>query len=70
MILGASKTTLEASQALLEDGILVQAIREPTVPRHQARLRVTLCATHTREHIDRLIEALSKHCARAGEDSP
>ncbi len=70
VMLGASKMALEASQALLEDGLLVQAIREPTVPRHQARLRVTLCATHTREHIDRLIEALSKSCTRAGEDTP
>ncbi|MYB89908.1 MAG: 8-amino-7-oxononanoate synthase [Proteobacteria bacterium] len=68
IVLGDSKTALEASRALLEEGILVQAIREPTVPKHQARLRVTLCATHTRSHIDRLIDVLTRSCSRSGED--
>lgn len=64
VVLGASKAALEASHTLLQDGILVPAVREPTVARHQARLRVTLCATHTRSHIDRLVDALARSCTR------
>ncbi len=60
LILGSPLTALEASRSLLDEGILVPAIRPPTVARHQARLRVTFSAAHTETHVDRLIEALVK----------
>ena len=62
LILGSPLTALEASRSLLDEGILVPAIRPPTVARHQARLRVTFSAVHTETHVDRLIEALVKTC--------
>jgi 7-keto-8-aminopelargonate synthetase-like enzyme len=48
---------VEFSKKLLDQGIFVQAIRPPTVPVNTCRLRVTVMATHTREDLDRLIEA-------------
>jgi 8-amino-7-oxononanoate synthase len=60
LVLGSSERALDASRRLAEQGILVPAIRPPTVPMRSARLRVTLCADHTEEHVDRLLDALSR----------
>lgn len=62
LLLGSAGTTLSYSEALRRRGILVTAIRPPTVPRGAARLRVTFSARHEPEHVDRLLEALSE-CA-------
>jgi 8-amino-7-oxononanoate synthase len=60
VILGTTEAALRASDRLLQQGILVTAIRPPTVPEGSARLRVTLCAEHTPGQVDRLLEALAK----------
>lgn len=60
IIVGDSGTALAMSSYLKSQGMLVTAIRPPTVPRGQARLRVTINATHTEEHIDQLLDALSQ----------
>ncbi|MCP3663215.1 MAG: 8-amino-7-oxononanoate synthase [Gammaproteobacteria bacterium] len=54
----SSEQALTWSQALEDQGILVSAIRPPTVPERSARLRVTLSASHTEEQVDRLLSAL------------
>ena len=59
LLAGSSEQALAWSRRLEEQGILVSAIRPPTVPEGSARLRVTLSASHTDEHIDRLLEALA-----------
>lgn len=45
---------------LLEKGIFVQAIRPPTVPEGQCRLRITLSYNHKYEDIEKLIKSLKE----------
>lgn len=59
LILGSAAAALEASHKLREAGILVPAIRPPTVPEGGARLRITFSAAHTESQVDRLLEALA-----------
>jgi 8-amino-7-oxononanoate synthase len=61
IVVGAERAALEAAAALLREGLLVPAIRPPTVPPGRSRLRVTLSAAHTAEEIGRLTEALGRH---------
>ena len=56
--LGENSHALEKSQQLLDQGYLVPAIRFPTVPRGTARLRITLTAAHTPQHISDLQKLL------------
>ncbi|XKH01449.1 8-amino-7-oxononanoate synthase [Marinobacter nauticus] len=60
ILIGENHAALALSQALEEQGMLVTAIRPPTVPVGQARLRVTLSAAHTTDNVDHLLAALSK----------
>jgi len=55
LIIGDEQQTMHLSQQLFEAGLLVTAIRPPTVPEGGSRLRITLSATHTKEHIERLV---------------
>ena len=60
IVVGDSHAAMQMSQALLEKGILVTAIRPPTVPAGTARLRVTLSAAHTKDQVNTLLKALSQ----------
>jgi 8-amino-7-oxononanoate synthase len=60
LLVGSNDETLVLSEGLLERGILVPAIRPPTVPKGQARLRISLSAAHSPEDVERLIEALKE----------
>ena len=42
---------------LLEEGIYVIGFFFPVVPKGQARIRTQMSAAHTREHLDRAIDA-------------
>jgi len=59
LILGDAQAAVKASDALRTRGILVAAIRPPTVPAGSARLRITLCAQHSVQHVERLLDALA-----------
>lgn len=48
------------SKRLLELGVFVIGFGYPVVPEGEARLRVQISAGHEREHLDRLVDALSK----------
>jgi len=61
LIVGESSTAMRLSQQLEEDGLLVPAIRPPTVPRGQARLRITLSSEHTDADLDHLLTATDRH---------
>jgi 8-amino-7-oxononanoate synthase len=57
---GETGIATDWSRQLLARGILVSAIRPPTVPQGTARLRVTLSANHSTEQVNRLLEALGQ----------
>ncbi|AGA91721.1 8-amino-7-oxononanoate synthase [Thioflavicoccus mobilis 8321] len=59
LIAGSAERALDWSRRLEEAGILVTAIRPPTVPEGAARLRITLSAAHAPDDVDRLLEALA-----------
>ncbi len=59
VVLGEPAAALAASDALRARGLLVAAIRPPTVPVGSARLRITLSAAHTTADVDRLLDALA-----------
>jgi 8-amino-7-oxononanoate synthase len=58
LIIGENDKALQLSEALRERGILVPAIRPPTVPQGGSRLRISLSASHTMEDVARLGAAL------------
>ena len=58
LVIGESETALAVSQALEAAGVLVVAIRPPTVPRRTARLRFSVTALHGRADLDRALEAI------------
>jgi 8-amino-7-oxononanoate synthase len=58
LVIGSNAEAVSVAQALLESGMLVPAIRTPTVPKDTARLRITLSAAHTAEDVDRLVSGL------------
>ncbi len=58
LIVGDNADAVDLSQALLARGILLPAIRTPTVPQGSARLRITLSAAHSTDDVDQLIAAL------------
>lgn len=60
IIIGDNKRALAFSDNLFKQGLLVTAIRPPTVPEGSARLRITLSAAHEKEHIERLLAAFKK----------
>lgn len=66
IVLGDVDLTLQASNALLAQGIYVSAIRPPTVPVGTARLRVTFSAVHTETQFMHLLlglEAVARLCS-------
>nr|WP_275445697.1 MULTISPECIES: 8-amino-7-oxononanoate synthase [unclassified Halomonas] len=60
ILLGDSQRVMHWGHALHASGFLVGAIREPTVPKGQARLRITLSAAHTQAQIDALLDVLAR----------
>jgi len=58
VLLGDERRALAASAALLERGLLVPAIRPPTVAPGTSRLRIALSAAHTDDQISLLVDAL------------
>ncbi len=58
VIVGEPDRALLLAQALRERGLLVPAIRPPTVPEGTARLRISLSAAHTEDDVAALIRAM------------
>jgi 8-amino-7-oxononanoate synthase len=60
LLAGSAERALAWSRQLEAQGILVTAIRPPTVPEGGARLRITLSAAHGNDQLDRLLAALAE----------
>ncbi|EKT4473753.1 8-amino-7-oxononanoate synthase [Pseudomonas sp. CJQ_7] len=60
IVIGDSAKALRLSRLLRERGLLVTAIRPPTVPAGSARLRVTLSAAHSEAQVQLLLNALAE----------
>ncbi|HLV78214.1 MAG TPA: 8-amino-7-oxononanoate synthase [Marinobacter sp.] len=60
IMVGDNHQALALSHGLEKQGLLVTAIRPPTVPEGEARLRVTLSAAHTEAQLERLLLALER----------
>lgn len=60
VVLGEPEKAVAASKQLRNAGLLVKAIRPPTVPAGTSRLRFALSAAHSFEHLDRALNALQE----------
>lgn len=59
-MVGNARAAVRCSQWALARGLLLSAIRSPTVPKNTERLRITLTAGHSEEQVDRLLDALAE----------
>ena len=59
IIIGDTAKAISMSQELLKRGVYVSGFGFPVVPQGAARLRCQISAAHTREHLDRAIQAIS-----------
>ena len=60
VMIGAESKTMAFSKALLEEGVFVSGIVFPTVAKGKGRCRVMLSASHTKNDLDKAIEAFHK----------
>lgn len=70
LVIGDNHRTQALGQRLLDAGLWVGVIRPPTVAVGTARLRITLSAVHTAEHIDQLLHHLHEAALGAGGTEP
>ncbi|GAA3968810.1 8-amino-7-oxononanoate synthase [Allohahella marinimesophila] len=64
LLVGEASAAVNLSKSLLDKGFLVVAIRPPTVPAGQSRLRITLSAAHDENDVDQLVQALAELVGR------
>lgn len=60
VMVGDDSLASRFAEQLLDHGVYVVAFSYPVVPRGQARIRTQMSAAHTREHLDRAIEAFTR----------
>ncbi|EKO3484978.1 8-amino-7-oxononanoate synthase [Vibrio fluvialis] len=66
-VLGSAQRALHIASAMRDAGLWMTAIRPPTVPSGSARLRITLTAHHTPQHIQQMADTL-KQCVEASHE--
>jgi len=66
VVVGNEFTALGAWKTLMEQGVYVNAVVHPAVPRDRALLRTSVMATHTKGHLDRALSVLGTVGRRMG----
>jgi 7-keto-8-aminopelargonate synthetase-like enzyme len=66
VLTGDAERTMRFSEMLLEEGILLQGIRPPTVPAGACRLRCTVMAGHSRQDLEWAAERIAATARRLG----
>lgn len=61
IVMGREEAAMEYAARCRERGILLSAIRPPSVPAGTSRIRLTVTAAHTREELDRAVKVM-KEC--------
>ena len=64
LLVGDASQAVLLSERLRSKGLLIGAIRPPTVPVNTSRLRITLSAAHSEAQVDQLLEQLASCWAR------
>jgi glycine C-acetyltransferase len=60
VILGETSRAIQMSELLLQEGVFVTGFGYPVVPQGHARVRCQVSAAHTKEHLQRAIDAFKK----------
>jgi 8-amino-7-oxononanoate synthase len=60
LLVGSNHNAVKLSEHLQSKGILVPAIRPPTVPVNTARLRISLSAVHTESDVLQLVKMINE----------
>jgi len=66
LMVGDEETALAFASRLLDDGVFCTAIRPPSVPAGTSRLRMTVMATHEKEHLDYVVEKVFENAKSLG----
>jgi len=60
LVVGEDLTSFVMTKRLQEEGVFVNPVVSPAVPPGRAMIRTSYMATHTRDHLDRALEAIAK----------
>ena len=60
ILFGSEEKTLKAAEILLQFGVYAPAIRPPTVPENESRLRLSVLSAHSKEQLKHVITAVKK----------
>lgn len=66
IMVGNSEKAVEFSQLLCEEGIFTRAVRPPTVPEGQARIRISITASHTESDLEKVVQVFTKVSQKLG----
>jgi len=55
VLIGDNEKTMQVAKFLYENGIFAPGIRPPSVPKGTSRIRLSLMATHTKSHLDKVL---------------
>lgn len=60
VVIGAIEDTFTFWKALFDAGVYTNPVLPPAVPENSCRLRISMMATHTSEHVEQVLDAFSR----------